>query len=204
MNLSKKIKELGPWYQSINLDGIQTTDLARSNKAVWEDVRSILPDSLEGLRFLDLGANAGYYSLMTALEGSEVVGVEVKSLYYKQSLFLKEFYQEKYEKKLEAQFKLGSISNIDFSKLGKFDYVYALSILYFIGRHLGGKYSTEALKEQMRIISELSKITDRVIVRTRNKVELSSIKYYTSLFDKVGFKVIKHIKRKRPIVLYGR
>ena len=39
--ITTKIKELGKWYQRVNLDGIFTTKSNRSDERVWKDIRSL-------------------------------------------------------------------------------------------------------------------------------------------------------------------
>jgi SAM-dependent methyltransferase len=202
--IKNKISELQPWYQQININEIITTKLDRSNEKVWSDVKTLITN-IDGMRFLDLGCNAGFYSCMLAINGAkEVIGIEVNNLYHKQSLFLKEYFECKHSKKLPLILQQRNISSIKFDEIGKFDYVLALSIIYFIGRNLGGKYSEGAFKEQERVVGELCKITDNVIVRTRNKIKTNSIDFYTEMFNKFNFEPVNIIKRKRPIVLYSR
>ncbi len=202
--LKAKIKELGPWYQRVSLDGIFTTRLMLTGEHVWPYIRSVLPDDIQGAKILDIGANACYYSYMLALEGAEVIAVEPDKQYIKQALFLKEFLENQYEKELNVKLIRSSISNIDFEDYEYFDFVLALSVIYFIGRHFGGKYSDGALLEQKRIIKELTQVTDKIVVRTRDKIPLNSVAYYTSLFLENDFYLLKKIEMKRPIVLYGR
>lgn len=203
--MDSKIKDLGKWYQRVNIDGVYTTnDKLISGEEVWPDIRSMLPDDIEGMRFLDIGANACYYSYMLALEGAEVLAIEPDRVFHKQALFLKSYYEETYKETLPVTIQRKSISDIEFSEIGEFDYVLALSVLYFIGQHLGGKYSEGALKEQRRIIKEISNITNKIVLRTRNNRPEITVKYYNRLFMDFDFYMLKKIVMKRPIVLYGR
>jgi len=82
----KRVRELGPWYQNIDLgDGIRTkevegvgeifadTDIPRP---LWEFVARDLP-SLEGKSVLDIGCNAGYMSIAAKrLGAASVVGID--------------------------------------------------------------------------------------------------------------------------------
>lgn len=203
-HIKKRLEKLGKWYQRVHLNNkIYTTDEMITGEHIWPHVRECLPDDLNGLHVLDIGANACYYSYMMALEGAEVIAVEPNDLYYKQALFLKEYYEKKYNKKLNVTILKKNISEIDLSEY-QFDFVLALSILYFIGNQFGGKYSDGALREMKRIVKELTQITDKILVRTRNKVHYSSVAYYTSVFLQYEFYLLKRIDMKRPITLYGR
>lgn len=203
--MDSKIKELGKWYQRVNIDGeYTTTDKLISGEEVWPDIRSMLPDDIEGMRFLDIGANACYYSFMLALEGAEVLAIEPDRIFYRQAVFLKSYYEKLYKETLKVDIQRKSISDIELSEIGEFDYVLALSVIYFIGQHLGGKYSEDALKEQRRVIEELSNITNRILVRTRNNRPEITVKTYNRLFMDFDFYMLKKIVMKRPIVLYGK
>ena len=202
--IKRAIDELGPWYQRYEMDGQWTTDLQRTGEHVWPDIRSLMKEDLKGARILDIGANAAYYSTMLAIEGANVLAVEPKSKWCKQAKWTKHYFEDKHNKELPIKIIKKSASDLNFSKMGRFDYILAISVLYFIGNHLGGKYSPGALKEQKRVVSEICQQTDKVIVRTRNKVKYNSVDYYSSIFLENKFHILKKIKAKRPTVLYGR
>lgn len=187
MNIINKINSLKPWYQKINLDGILTTKNNISGEGFWRQIKYYLPDDLIDKRVLDLGSNAGFYSVQCANLGAEVVGIEVSKLFYKQSLFIKEFFEKKLNKKLNITFINSDLGDVDFYKLGKFDYVLAIAVLYHIGKHKYGKYTKEAMKEQEEVIKALTSISKNIIVRTRNK-RLNNITHYNEVFGKFGFK----------------
>ena len=202
--IRKAIDKLGPWYQRYDMDGLWTTDNMLTGEHVWPDIRSLLDEDLKGARILDIGANAAYYSTQLALEGAEVIAVEPSTMYFKQARWTVHYFEQKHKTKLPIQLVKKTASELDYPGLGEFDYVFAISVLYFIGNHLGGKYSEGALEEQKRVVSEICKLTDKVIVRTRNKVLYSSVGYYTSVFLENDFYLLKKIQAKRPTMLYGR
>ena len=106
--IKKAIDSLAPWYQRYEMDGQWTTDSKISGETTWPDIRSIMDDDLEGMRILDLGANAGYYSIMLSLEGAEVISVEPEPRYFKQLRWTQYYFENKHEKKRNAK---GDISN---------------------------------------------------------------------------------------------
>jgi len=202
--IKRAIDELGPWYQRYEMDGHWTTDLQRTGEHVWPDIRSLMNDDLKGARILDIGANAAYYSTMLALDGASVLAVEPSSRYYKQAKWTKHYFEDKHNKELDIKMIKSTVSDLNISKMGRFDYILAISVLYFVGNHLGGKYSPGALQEQKRVVREICQACDKVIVRTRNKVKYSSVSYYSSIFLENEFHMLKKIKAKRPTILYGR
>jgi hypothetical protein len=52
----------------------------RASEDRWEVMRAVLPDDLSGLRFLDVGAAEGFFSLKCAQEGATVVALERDAL----------------------------------------------------------------------------------------------------------------------------
>lgn len=201
----QKIKDLEPWYQGINLNGINTLQKSQSNISVWNKIKFFLPSSLSGFRILDLGSNAGLFSIQSIINGaSEVIGIEANKNFYNQSLFVKDFFEDLYKKKLNIKYINDDISNINFEDLGKFDYTFAISILYHIGKFKFGKYTKESLNEQKRIIDIICKISNNVIVRARDN-ELNNEIYYTKIFNNFNFKnVCKIPEGKRTLILYSK
>ena len=95
----KQIKELSPWYQQINLNGNMTLNKgdkylhAKAGEYTWNTIKQFLPDSLSKMRILDLGCNAGFYSISYSLLGAkEVIAIEINTGFFKQALFIKDFF----------------------------------------------------------------------------------------------------------------
>jgi SAM-dependent methyltransferase len=203
--VSKKIKELGYWYQTIDINGIKTTTLTSSDENVWGRIRTFLPSSLEGKRILDLGCNAGLYSIKCAELGAEVIGIEASPRHYRQALFVKECFESLWNKPLKITYINSDICKVDFSKLGKFDYVLAIAVLYHIGVYKGSPPTERSYQEQIRVITELSKITSYFICRFKSAKPKFTKEYFDPIFSRVGFFQKSFINEgKRQLVLYGR
>jgi tRNA (mo5U34)-methyltransferase len=203
-DIQTKVKELGSWYQTIDFDGVITTDSKISGTHLWKVIKTqYLPDSMNGMRVLDLGCNAGYFSVQAAILGAMVVAVENSSKFYRQAEFTKMYFEEKYGRVLKVNFIKSDISDLDFSSLGKFDYIFAISILYHIGKYKFGKNTKEALFEQEKIIQILTSISDKIIVRTRNS-QYNSVEYYDRIFEKFHFKSNSILRQgpKRSLTLF--
>jgi len=206
-DLINKLKELRPWYQNINIEGFVTTKGGRyasmgNSEVTWKKILKFLDSNLEGQRILDLGCNAGFYSIMAANSGAEVVGIEYNKTFFKQALFLKDYYEKLWNKKLNILYMNKDISTVDFSNFGKFDCIFALSILYHIGKLKYGKGTNRTIKEQNRVILTLSKTTNKFVVRARigkNK----NTEYYNTVFGALGFTPTKVVPEgKRTLILY--
>lgn len=204
--ITKALKNLGPWYQRYEMEGRFTTDSKISDEDEWYLIRSLFEeDDLSGLRILDLGSNAGYFSAMMALEGADVIMVEPNPMYIKQAHWTKHFFEQTFNNKkgLHMMMKNTTLSELDYSTIGWCDYILASSVLYYTGDEYGA-YTEEALKEQSMIISKLCKLTNKIIVRTRNNRPENSIGYYNGEFLKNKFYMLKRIQKKRPLMLYGK
>ncbi len=83
------IKELGPWFHNLHLpDGTQTAPdhpLGDFPAYKWRELAPHLPEDLSGWRALDIGCNAGYYSLELARRGAKVLGIDLDPRYLAQA-----------------------------------------------------------------------------------------------------------------------
>lgn len=173
-------------------------------KQFGEKIKKITSFSFNGTRVLDLGCNAGFYSVQASLSGArEVIAIERNEKYIKQANFTKRFFENKYGKDLNIKIIQKDISEIDFSSIGKFDIIFAIAILYHIGNAKFGRYSNEALQEQEKIVSYLTKISNKIIVRTKTSKPFAGIDHFDPIFLKYGFNRNQIIKEgKRSLALY--
>jgi SAM-dependent methyltransferase len=201
--IAKKVKELTPWYQSFKMGNVLTVQSKTSGVGLWNTVwKKYLPQSFEGLRVLDLGCNAGYFSIQTALLGAEVIGVELGKRFFQQAEFTKSYFEEEVGRPLNIQYIRSDIGSLDFPSLGTFDYIFALAVLYHIGKQKYGKYVPEAMKEQEMVIGELVKMSKNILVRTRYG-SVNNVAHYSEIFGRFGFEPTNIIAQgKRSLVMY--
>jgi tRNA (mo5U34)-methyltransferase len=85
----REIEALGPWFHNLHLpDGRQTAAGHRYGdfpRFKWERLRTAVPEDLRGWTVLDIGCNAGFYSIELARRGARVVGLDVEPLYLRQA-----------------------------------------------------------------------------------------------------------------------
>lgn len=83
------IERLSPWFHNIHLpNGEQTAPnhpLGDFPASKWARVATSLPEDLSGRTALDVGCNAGYYSIELARRGATVVGVDHDPHYLRQA-----------------------------------------------------------------------------------------------------------------------
>jgi tRNA (mo5U34)-methyltransferase len=87
--LERRIEELGPWFHNLRIDGVPTAPehfLGDYPAFKWAGFRHALPADLGGRSVLDIGCNAGFYSLAMKRRGAgRVVGNDSDPPYLRQA-----------------------------------------------------------------------------------------------------------------------
>ena len=131
--LRKRVQALAPWFQNIRLDhGIQTAPdhfLGDYPAFKFAGFAQVLPPDLEGRSVLDIGCNAGFYSIEMKRRGAgRVLGVDSDDRYLAQARLVAE----------ELGFpdiEYRNLSVYDVGALGeRFDLVIFMGVLYHL-RH---------------------------------------------------------------------
>ncbi len=94
-DLQRRIDELGPWFHNLHLpDGHGGVVMTRPDspfgdfpKFKWDALAPHLPSDLTGRRILDVGCNAGFYTIELARRGGHVVGLDLNDHYLRQARF---------------------------------------------------------------------------------------------------------------------
>ncbi|MGR3495121.1 TIGR04290 family methyltransferase [Citreimonas sp.] len=128
---ARRIAELAPWFHNLTIDGIDTAPdhfLGDYPRFKYEGFRHALPDDLQGASVLDIGCNAGFYSLEMARRGAgRVVGIDSDPHYLAQARFAAE--------RAGVDLDLRQMDVYDVEALGeKFDLVIFMGVLYHL-RH---------------------------------------------------------------------
>jgi tRNA (mo5U34)-methyltransferase len=124
--IAERIEELGEWGHNLNLGGVWTNPrhlLGDYPAAKWQRFAHALPEDLTGKTVLDLGCNAGFFSLELKRRGAaRVVGVDHDERCLAQARFAAEVQGAQIEfKKLEI-WDVGALKE-------KFDVVLFLGVL---------------------------------------------------------------------------
>ena len=129
--IEKKVAELGPWFHNLSLEGVQTAPthfLGDYPSVKWKNFHDALPSDLTGISVLDIGCNAGFYSLEMKRRGAaRVLGIDHDDRYLQQARFAAKV------SKADIEFRNMSVYQLPDLK-EKFDLVLFMGVLYHL-RH---------------------------------------------------------------------
>lgn len=90
-NLEKRIRSLGDWFHNMEIAGVWTAPdhfLGDYPNVKWRQFRQAVPEDLSGKTVLDIGCNAGFYSVEMKRRGADrVVGIDFDDRYLAQARF---------------------------------------------------------------------------------------------------------------------
>ncbi|HET7316085.1 MAG TPA: TIGR04290 family methyltransferase [Sphingomicrobium sp.] len=131
-DLQRRIDALAPWFHNMNLDGIWTAPdhfLGDYPGSKFERFAPFLPKSLKGKTVLDIGCNAGFYSIEMKRRGADrVVGIDSDERYLAQAQLASDVlgFEDIEFRKLDV-YDVGALSE-------RFDLVIFMGVLYHL-RH---------------------------------------------------------------------
>lgn len=129
--IRERIEALGPWFHNIDLGGVRTAPdhfLGDYPDMKWRKFAQAIPADLTGKTVLDIGCNAGFYSIEMKRRGADrVLGIDFDDVYLNQARFAAEV--------AGADIAFEKLSVYDLGALGeKFDVVIFMGVLYHL-RH---------------------------------------------------------------------
>jgi tRNA (mo5U34)-methyltransferase len=129
--IRQKVEALGPWFHNLDLGGVRTAPehfLGDYPNIKWRKIADAIPADLTGKTVLDIGCNAGFYSIEMKKRGADrVLGIDFDDVYLNQARFAAEV--------AEADIEFRKLSVYDIGALGeKFDVVIFMGVLYHL-RH---------------------------------------------------------------------
>ena len=129
--IEARIGELGPWFHNMKLGGVQTAPqhfLGDYPEVKYRHFRDALPADMTGKSVLDIGCNAGFYSLEMKRRGAaRVLGIDTDEHYLRQARFAADVTGLDVEFEKLAVWDVGALGE-------KFDLVIFMGVLYHL-RH---------------------------------------------------------------------
>jgi tRNA (mo5U34)-methyltransferase len=129
--IARRVRALGEWFHNLDLGGVATAPdhpLGDFPRLVWKHVAPLLPVDLRGKSVLDIGCNAGFYSLELKRRGAaRVLGIDPDERYLAQARFAAEVHG------LEIDYRQMSVYEVP-QLQERFDLVLFMGVLYHL-RH---------------------------------------------------------------------
>jgi tRNA (mo5U34)-methyltransferase len=127
--IERRVRELGPWFHNLDLHGVTTAPdhfLWNYPGNKWRRFENAVPADLSGKTVLDVGCNAGFYSIEMKRRGADrVVGIDTDERYLAQARFAAEV--------LGMEIELRRLSVYQVAQLGeRFDLVLMMGVLYHL------------------------------------------------------------------------
>jgi tRNA (mo5U34)-methyltransferase len=130
--IQEQVERLGPWFHNMELKGVRTAPnhfLGDYPAMKFRNFAHAIPADLTGKSVLDVGCNAGFYSMEMKRRGAaRVVGIDSEDLYLNQARFATAVNGMQ-------DIEFHNMSVYDVARLGeKFDFVIFMGVLYHL-RH---------------------------------------------------------------------
>lgn len=128
--LRKRIAQLGPWFHNMNLGGVPTApehSLGDYPTVKWRAFAHVIPQDLHGKTVLDVGCNAGFYSIEMRRRGARVLGIDPDPRYLAQARFAAQVHGVDIDFQQRSVYDVGELD-------GPFDIVLFMGVLYHL-RH---------------------------------------------------------------------
>jgi tRNA (mo5U34)-methyltransferase len=129
--IRQKVHNLGKWFHNLDLHGIKTAPdhfLGDYPSSKFQKFSNAIPPDLTGKSVLDIGCNAGFYSIEMKRRGaSRVMGIDPDERYLAQARYAAQI--------LNAEIEFTNLSVYDVAQLReKFDLVIFMGVFYHL-RH---------------------------------------------------------------------
>jgi tRNA (mo5U34)-methyltransferase len=187
--IARRVRALGEWFHNIDLDGVKTAPshpLGDYPALKWRKFAHAIPADLRGRTVLDIGCNAGFYSLELKRRGaSRVVGIDSDDVYLAQAEFAAHV--------RNADIELRKMGVYDVAKLGqKFDVVLFMGVLYHLRHPL---LALDLLREH--VVGDL--LVFQTMMRGPSEVDRVAENYSfheTAHFDRPGYPKMYFVERR--------
>lgn len=129
--IRRRVEELGDWFHNLDLAGVKTAPdhfLGDYPAVKWERFSTAIPHDLQGKSVLDVGCNAGFYSIQMKQRGADrVVAIDTDDHYLEQARFAAKVSGAEIEFRKLSVYRVGELRE-------KFDLVLFMGVLYHL-RH---------------------------------------------------------------------
>jgi tRNA (mo5U34)-methyltransferase len=187
--IRSQVERLGPWFHNLDLHGVKTAPshaLGDYPTVKWRKFRNAIPHDLTGRTVLDIGCNAGFYSIEMKRRGAaRVLGIDSDEDYLAQARFAGQI------SGLDLEFR--NLSVYDVGRLGeRFDVVIFMGVLYHL-RHplLALDLIHEHVSREMLVFQSMQRGSSTV-ARLKDDYHF----WETDQFDRPGYPKLHFIERR--------
>ena len=129
--IRQRVEELGDWFHNLDLGGVRTAPdhfLGDYPRVKWQRFASSIPEDLSGKSVLDIGCNAGFYSIEMKRRGAaRVVAIDSDEKYLAQARFAARVSNAEIEFRNLSVYRVAELNE-------RFDVVLFMGVLYHL-RH---------------------------------------------------------------------
>jgi len=147
----QRIAELGkeePWFHCIDLgNGIKTMpEPVPHLENLWGHISKSIPNDLSGKSVLDIGCNAGFFSVQAKKRNADyVLGIDLSDGFLKQAEFVREV--------LELEIEYQNMGLSDVVKLNtQFDIVFCLGVIYHCADPFQAARCVESITREIAVV----------------------------------------------------
>jgi tRNA (mo5U34)-methyltransferase len=187
--IRRRVGELGEWFHNLDLRGVKTAPnhfLGDYPAVKWRKFARAIPEDLRGKTVLDVGCNAGFYSIEMKRRGAErVLGVDFDENYLRQARFAAEV--------CGVEIELRLLSVYDVAKLKeKFDLVLFMGVLYHLRHPL---LALDLLREH--VVKDLLVFQSMLRGAARAEPVRPDYEFWeTSAFERPGFPCLYFVENR--------
>ncbi len=187
--IEKRVRELGNWFQNLNLRGVQTAPehfLGDYPSCKFRHFAQAIPRDLSGMTVLDIGCNAGFYSIEMKRRGAaRVVGIDLDEEYLAQARFAAEVSEAAIEFRRMSVYQIPELRE-------KFDLVLFMGVLYHL-RHplLALDLLREHVVKDTLIFQSLLRGTKQVA-----PIEKDYLFWQADVFSEPGYPVLHFVEHR--------
>jgi tRNA (mo5U34)-methyltransferase len=184
-----RVAELGQWFHNIDLGGVKTAPqhfLGDYPAVKWHRFADRIPTDLDGKSVLDIGCNAGFYSIEMKRRGARrVLGVDNDERYLAQGRLAADVCRVDVEFRNLSVYDVGALSE-------RFDIVLFMGVLYHL-RHplLALDLIREHVADDLLVVQSMQRGSEVV-----DQLEEDYDFWQTEMFDSPGFPRMHFIERK--------
>jgi tRNA (mo5U34)-methyltransferase len=163
-DILRGIEELGKnedWFHCIDLgNGIRTMHQPLPHlQSLWERIAGVLPTDLSGKSVLDIGCNAGFFSVQAKWKNaSHVLGIDMGEGFLKQAEFVRDVLN------LNIEYRKMDASDLHLLR-ETFDVVFCLGVIYHCSNPFSVAQNVAAVTTEMAIVESAVVRYDHVVDR---------------------------------------